>query len=91
MLVEVVINDRGMPMELSQICMVFDSTLRCGGGKKSFDRVLRSFLFVSSQSEDDTITITLYWMESLELRMAQASSSIPKSGATISSKCARSS
>ena len=31
-LVQVVINDRGIPMELSQICMVFDSTLRCGGG-----------------------------------------------------------
>ncbi|CAK9030152.1 unnamed protein product [Durusdinium trenchii] len=28
---KVVINDRGTPMELSSICMVFDSTLRCGG------------------------------------------------------------
>eukprot|EP00439_Symbiodinium_sp_Y106_P048964 s255_g6.t1 len=28
---KVVINDRGMPMELSSICMVFDSTLRCRG------------------------------------------------------------
>ena len=33
---QVVINDRGTPMELSSICMVFDSTLRCGGQSLMF-------------------------------------------------------